>query len=63
MFQGNFFTYEDVKTCLRGNYNFICFEEKEMPPRIQLLDRATDRFVEQKLDIDYHNYDFFWMSA
>ena len=63
MFQGNFFFNEDVKQCLRGNYNIYCREEISLPPKIHLFDRATDRFVEQKLDINYQNYDYFWISV
>ena len=63
MFQGNFFVFEDVKKCNEGSYKINCREEITLPPKLHLLDRATDRFVEQKLDINYQNYDFFWISA
>ena len=63
MFQGRFFFYEDTKECRRGSFTFICFEELRLPPKIYLLDLATDKFVEQKLDINYEDYDFFWMST
>jgi hypothetical protein len=63
MFQGKFFIYEDVQQCKRGSFTFFCREEISLPPKIHLLDRATDRFVELKLDINYQNYDFFWISA
>jgi hypothetical protein len=63
MFQGKFYFYEYEKECRRGSFNFICFDELDLPPKIHLLDRATDRFVEQKVDINYLNYEFFWMSS
>jgi hypothetical protein len=63
MFQGKFFILEDVKKCNQGSYFFHCREEITLPPKLHLLDRATDRFVEQKLDINYQNYDFFSIKA
>ena len=62
MFQGNFYFYEEIKECRRGSFNFVCFEEVRLPPKIHLLDRAAERFVEQKVDINYQNFDFFWMT-
>ena len=62
MFQGKFFIYEQIKECRRGSFPFRCDAEISLPPKIHLLDRATDKFVEQKLDINYQNYDYFWMS-
>jgi hypothetical protein len=63
MFQGNFFIYEDIKKCTRGNFALHCQQEIRLPPKIHLLDRATDSFAEQNLDIYYQNYDFFSIIA
>ena len=63
MFQGKFLIYEQIQECRRGKFPFRCFEEISLPPKIHLLDHANDTFVEQKIDINYENYDFFWMSS
>ena len=69
MFQGNFFFCQEkvVKKCRQGSYlqggTFICFEEIFLPPKIHLLDRATDKFIEQKIDINYKNFEFFSITV
>ena len=62
MFQGDFFLIESSSECLRGSYTFLCFKHKILPKKNHLLDRVTDRFVEQKLDINNKNYVTFDMS-
>ena len=63
MFQGNFFINEDIERCTKGSFSLYCFETIRYPPKIHLLDFATDRFVEQKLGINYQSYDYFSISA
>ncbi|CBY12138.1 unnamed protein product [Oikopleura dioica] len=65
MFQGQFFLVEDVRKCTKGipSFDYYCHEEIILPPKIYLLDHETDKFVEQKLDINYQGFDFFLMSV
>jgi len=65
MFQGQFFLVEDVRKCTKGfpSHAYFCREEIILPPKIYLLDRETDKLVEQKLDINYQGFDFFLMSV
>lgn len=58
MFQGQFFLYESVGECKRL-LGYYCNEQKLLPPKMYLLNLETDKFVEQKLDINYQNFDFF----
>ena len=53
MIQGQFLLYEDVRT-KRGRTDIITLQ-----PKIHLLNPKTDKFVEQKLILNYRNYDFF----
>jgi hypothetical protein len=34
-------------------------EKKIFPPKIHLLDHETDKFVEQKIEINIHSFDTF----
>ena len=63
MFQGQFYLYENVNKCLRGFSGHYCFELITLPPKIHLLDRVNDEFVEQIMDINNQNYDFFEITV
>ena len=56
MFQGNFLLTEKSTECLDGNFIIYCPKYKGLPSKIHLLDHATDRFVEQKIDMNNKNY-------
>jgi hypothetical protein len=57
MFQGQFFMYEDDKNSREFG------EKKIFPPKIHLLDHETDKFVEQKIEINIRSYDTFRITV
>ena len=62
MLQGKFFLYENVRKCIRGIPGF-CAKVLTLPPKLHLLDHEIDKFVEQKLSINYRNFDYFAVSV
>ena len=64
MFQGRFFLHEIVKTheTVCGWHGY-CFDEKIYPPKLYSLDRENDKFVKQKLIINYKNFDYFEINV
>ena len=58
MFQGQFFMFEDDRESRKpSSYNI---NPKIFPPKIHLLDHETDKFVEQKMEINIpYSFDTF----
>jgi len=61
MFQGQFLLYERVRKCTIGSTGpfSYCFNLLTLPPKIHLLDRNIDKFVEKKIILNYQNFDYF----
>jgi len=59
MFQGQFFLYEDIKNNVSSRPFDRCSDVTTSPPKISLLDRMTDEFVEQILIINNQDFDYF----
>ena len=61
MLQGQFLLIEETNKCLTPR-PIYCFDTRKTLPRLYLLDRETDSFILQTVNIDLHGHDFFTLE-